>query len=182
MNHLTQNELQEIADGGRASEENAAAELHLRLCQECTKRLAVLRLIERAIRSLPLEKAPPGLSRNVLKSLGIGEASSWLYTLVRNLAPLAALTCVLVVVSLVLGRPAVQAGGGVSGESAGWLIELAGRYAFLGMQALNNWAGTYLSFALARQSIGLTGFLLVFLAAIALLDRYVFMPRLRKRP
>lgn len=180
MNHLSHEELQEHA-GGRLPDERAAlAQAHLRACAECTRRLGSLRTLERALRSLPLERAPQGLSANVLRSLGIRESQSWLYTLSMNFAPLVALLLVLTVVYLVLGKPVMGAQSQTAaGESAGSLLQLADRYSAVGVQSVNAWVGTY--FAFAKTSAGVTGFLLLFLALIGLLDKYLFMPLLRRR-
>jgi hypothetical protein len=154
--------------------------MHLRSCRECSARLGSVRAIDRSLRSLPLEKAPAGLSRDVLAKLGVPDAPSWIYTLLKNIAPLVALTAVLIVVYLALGKsPGADAASGGSNESARGLLQMAEEYTALGVRALNAWAGTYFSFA--KSSAGLAGFLVAFLAVIALLDRYLVMPFFRKR-
>lgn len=182
MNHLTQHELFEYADALLPDERMAAAETHLRTCGPCSRRLASFRRVERSLRSLPLEKASADLSRNVLRSLGLQDAPSWIYSLLKSLAPLAALSAVLVVVTLVLGRGPIAGDATGAGESARGLFQLADQYGGTWIRELNAWAGSYLSFAVAKNSLGLTGFLLLFLGGIALLDRFVVMPRFRKRP
>lgn len=179
MNHPTHEELMDHADGLLESGRAAAAEAHLRDCAECASRLRAIRTVERAIRSLPLEPAPQDLSRAVLKRIGIREAPPLLYTLFKNFAPLAALSVIMVVVYVILGKPSGAADAAASGESARGLFQMADQYSSSAVAAVNAWASTYLSFA--KNSAGLAGFLLVFLGVVALLDKFIVMPRIRKR-
>lgn len=179
MNHLSQEELHGHADGLLSPERELNAASHVRSCDECRARFGAIRALERALRSLPLESAAPDVARIVLARLGVREAPSWIFTLLKNVAPLFALTAVLVVVYIVLGKPAGAADARGAGESARGLFQMADGYTAAGVQALNAWMGTYFSFA--TNSVGLMGFLVFFFGGIALLDRFVVMPRFRKR-
>jgi anti-sigma factor RsiW len=179
MNHLTNDDLYAYADGNLPEEDRMKADLHLRGCASCRERSGAIRTLDRAIRSVPLERASPGLSREVLSRLGLRETPSWVYTLLKNIAPLVALTAVVAVAYVAIapsGGPAEATG---AGESARGLLQTADRYSAMGVQSINAWMGTYFSFA--KNSAGLMGFLVVFLGAIALLDRFVVMPMFRKR-
>ncbi len=180
MNHLSQEELQDHAGGDLPDERAAAAaDLHLRTCAECARRIDHFRALERALRSMPLERASEDLSRTVLKRLGIREGQSWLFTLFMNFAPLLALLAVLAVVHFILGRQPAGAPGQNSGEGVRTLFQFADKYSAVGIQSVNDWVGKYLAFMKGRG--GLTGFLILFLGAIALLDKYIVMPLIRRR-
>ncbi len=82
--HLTDELLEELADdlrapsgpapsglapSGIAGEARREAERHLADCPHCAARLASLRRIGSALRALPLERAPEGFTRSILRTL-----------------------------------------------------------------------------------------------------------------
>jgi anti-sigma factor RsiW len=179
MNHLTSDQVQEYVDGALSSD----VELHLRGCSLCQSRVNAFRTIDRSLRSLPLEEASPKFTERVLRELGLRSTPSFTWLFFRNLAPFLALTFVAGVLILALkvtgkfdstelGQTSVatqevykQVGGGVS----------------TGLQAFNSWVGNYLSFAFAKNTYGLTAFIFIFLGGIALLDKFLIMPMMKKR-
>ena len=179
MNHLTSHQIQEYV-GGVAPD---AIELHVRLCSECQSNVSAFRALERAIRSIPLEKASPRFTERIMRSLSIKQSTSFSWMLFKNLAPILALMIVAGIVFAVLRATGVwqatelqqtatltqtvydQFGGSLNG----------------GVQTFNDWMAKYFSFAFARNTYGLTAFVLIFLGAIALLDKYILMPMMKKR-
>ncbi|HEX9005854.1 MAG TPA: hypothetical protein VF889_01075 [Bacteroidota bacterium] len=72
--HLTDDLLEELADAllapsGTADEALQEAERHLADCPHCAARLKALRGIGAALRALPLERAPEGFTRSLLREL-----------------------------------------------------------------------------------------------------------------
>lgn len=88
MNHLTSHQIQDSLDGMLTNE----AELHLRICPECQSKLNTARTIERTLHSIPLEAASAGFTERVMQNLGIKTSPSLAWTILRNIAPLVALT------------------------------------------------------------------------------------------
>ena len=177
MTHLTDDTLFAAAGG----QIDPGASSHLESCVECRARLASVRSLERALRAIPLEEPSPALAGAVLARIGLRESPSWLYTLLRNVGPLVALGAILAVVYLVMGPSAPTSSSlpAVGGESARTMFRLADEYGASSLQAINAWFAGHLAFA--KGSGGLLAFLAFFLVGIALLDRYVLMPRFRRR-
>ncbi len=50
-----------------------------------------------------------------------------------------------------------------------------------GVQAFNDWMAKYFSFAFAKNTFGLASFIIIFFGVIALLDKYLIMPMMKKR-
>ena len=179
MNHLTSAELQDHIDGG-GREETAD---HLRICRECQSSLAQIRQIENALRMVPLEQPSSGLTEHVMRRLGIRQSPSFSWLLMKNLAPLLALGvtgCIIVF--------ALQTFGIVRGESVQQSVAYSQNlYGTVGERvsstvgALNLWLEKYASFAFARNSYYLTAFLMAFFGLIALMDKFVIAPMMRKR-
>ena len=70
------------------------------------------------------------------------------------------------------------------GQSASDLQSVSGKIGNQvgeGLTVFSQWAGKYLGFAFAKNSYGLTGFIVCLFGAIALLDKFILGPRMRKR-
>lgn len=179
MNHLTQEELHNHLDGELASD----IELHLRACASCQSKLKALQAIDRSLRSMPLEHAGPGFTERVMQELRVSASPSFGWTVLRNLAPLLALAIVVTVTLVVLNLAGVFDTGEFrqTGVVAKGVYDKVGGSMTTGIQAFNSWISKYFSFAFANNTYGLTSFVLFFLGAIALLDKYLIMPMMRKR-
>ncbi len=181
MNHLSNEHLQRYADGICNGEDIPMIETHLQLCTECGRKLKLLRRTDEVLRSLPLEQPSADFTQSVMKALRIQEAPSLLWIFLKNFAPVVALTVVIGATFMILSYTGVFQGSQNSITNAEGLYRQAEKSLSGGIQTFNSWLGTYVSFAFAKNSIGLTGFLLVFFAGIALFDKFVLMPMLRKR-
>jgi hypothetical protein len=131
------------------------------------------------LRRVPLERPSPALARAVLARIAGAETPSWVYTLLKNVAPLVALMLVLVAVYAVLGSSGAPAQVQGTGESARSMFRLADEYGAAGIRGFNAWCAAHLAFA--KGSGGLATFLVFFLGGVALVDRYILMPRFRRR-
>jgi anti-sigma factor RsiW len=63
--------LQEYVDGGLPPAEAAEVERHLAACDACRAEIVFLQAIDAALSESPVERAPAGLSRNVLDMIAI---------------------------------------------------------------------------------------------------------------
>ena len=181
MNHPTPEQLYDLIDGDTEATSRNAVEAHLRDCPECRKTVGGFKWLGEAIRRAPLERAPEEFTRKVMKELE--ESSSLAWTILKNLAPFVALLIVAGLVLIILQVSGSFDGSGVqeSVRATQSFIDRAGNGASSGITALNGWLGTYFSFAFARSSYGLTVFLIALFGAIALLDKFLFMPRMKRR-
>jgi anti-sigma factor RsiW len=180
MNHLTTTQMQEYADG---LSEGSGYESHVRSCAECRMNLKRFRDLEKTLRRIPLERVSSGFTEGLMKQLGVRESSSFAWAILKNLAPLLALTFVLGVLFAVLQLSGVFQGSQVqpSVEATQSAYVKLGGSVSAAIGAFNGWLEKYFSFAFAKSSYGLTVFLLLFLGAIALLDRFLLMPMMRRR-
>jgi predicted anti-sigma-YlaC factor YlaD len=175
MNHPTTQQLQEYADGVRPEQ----LELHLHACPSCRGRVEFIGNLERSLRSLPRESVPPEFTQRVMKQIGIRESATFGWSVVRNLAPFVALTIVLGILVAVM-----KLSGSPVPESVGQTQSIASTAAAKMSSALGTatqWAKTFLPFAFAEQSSGITVFALLFLGVVGMLDRFVIAPIFRKR-
>jgi len=63
--------LQDYVDGALPPAEAAEVERHLEACNACRAELAFIRAIDAALSESPVERAPAGLSRNVLDMIAV---------------------------------------------------------------------------------------------------------------
>jgi len=177
MSHPTDQQLQELADGLRA----APVELHLRSCPSCRQRVERLHDFERALRSLPVDHLSPDFTQRVMKQIGIRESATFGWSIVRGLAPFLAL---MIVLGLLVGVMKYFGSGSSVTESVGQTQSMASTAAAkvsAALGAATQWTQKLLPFAFAKQSSGMTAFILLFLGFVGLLDRFVIAPFFRKR-
>jgi anti-sigma factor RsiW len=100
MNHLSNIQLSEYADRQHGATEFAEMEAHLRSCMICTRKLREMERFDRVAARALREKAPAELESKVFKRLGIQEAPSMAWDILKSIAPAFAL---LLVVGIVIG-------------------------------------------------------------------------------
>ncbi len=179
MNHLTQEQIDEASAGGIPAETG----LHLHGCSECQARLHASKKLDRALRKIALDRAGSNFTDTVLRQIVVGSATPFAWTLFKNLAPVIALTVVAGIAIMVLRYFGVFQGSEFQQTTAGAQSiydQTAGQIAG-GVNVFNGWMGKYFSFAFARTTYGLTAFVGCFLGAVALFDKYVLMPKFRRR-
>jgi hypothetical protein len=182
MSHPSEYQLQQFIDKILDEEQGRSISLHLLSCVPCAQRVRRLERMETLVKRSLTERAPAGISENVLNRLGIHEAPSFAWTILKNLAPVFGLVIIGVVVFLVFkvtGRledPAIQS----SLQAGQSVYAKIGQSLTSGIGAFNHWMKTYIPFAFAGNSGLLTAFITLFLLAIALLDRFIFAPMMRK--
>jgi anti-sigma factor RsiW len=183
MKHPTKAELLEYEDlsSGTAGDRYIAD--HLAECSQCRAVHAANRHFREALRLIPPEKTSPVFTPGVLKRLGIPEAPSLWWIFLRNFAPiLAAVVIVLTVITV-----GSMAGGGTDANVQRTLLDYgkmedAVRVAWGGASGwIADLLKTHLPFVFVKDSSWLTAYLVVLFVGIALLDRYIFGPLLRRR-
>ena len=183
MNHLTFQQLQDYADKLPTITDSREIELHLRMCNECSDRLNAFQNFDSVLRRVPLERVSGEFTHNVMKKLRLNKPPSYAWKIFESLAPILALILIAVIVYALFQytgtydksemKQSLQLTQSVYNKLGGSVTE--------GLNLLNGWMGKYLSFAFAKNSYGLTTFLLVFFGAVALLDKYLLRPLFKKR-
>jgi len=183
MKHLTLDQLQEYVDGFIDPQRRNEIDLHLHTCDECGGKMKSLRLFESSLKNIPLERVGPNFTQRVMKQLKIQESPSIVWLIFKNLAPLLGLFIVIGIVYGVLKFTGILEGPGV-GESITATQSAYNSVAneiSTGVSVFNGWLKNLFPFLYAKSSYGLTVFLVVLFIIVALLDKFVFMPIVRRR-
>jgi len=179
MKHLTMQQVSDYGEGITSPE----VESHIRTCQQCRAALRLQDRIENAFRRIPTEEVPDDFADRTLRRLGIRAHSPFAWNLLKNFAPVVALVLVGGAVFAVLYYTGVLGGT----QEVGITTPAAQPHGSLshqlsnGVSSFNRWINTYLSFAFAKNTYAMTAFVAGFFAAIALVDKFVLMPLMRKR-
>ena len=183
MEHITEQILQEFIEKRLSSQETRIVSSHLSGCSSCNEQMKSYSLLHRTIKQIPLEKVSSDFTTQLLKKLNIKEAPSFLWNLLTNIAPLLLITVVLVIL---VG--ALQVSGALNTPEVSNSIQLTQKaYSVVsdgltsGSQTVNSWLNTLFPFKFASEGLTFTIFLICFLSAIALLDKFLFIKLLRKR-
>ncbi|HUL43069.1 MAG TPA: hypothetical protein VLY03_01795 [Bacteroidota bacterium] len=179
MNHLSMAQLFECADGTGSD----TVSRHLNACEECRARLRAVIVTEREIRTLPHEHPSEQFTRRVMERLGIKGSSSLAWTVFRNLGPLVAMSAVTGIVFVVLKRTGVLGGSdiGESMSATGKLADSVTHQLSGGAATLSMWLQNLLPSGFGGSSLTVAIFLLLSLAAVGVLDRFIVSPIWRKR-
>ncbi len=117
------------------------------------------------------------------EQIGIGSAPPFAWALLKNLAPVIALTVVTGIAIVVMRYFGVFQGSELQQSTPGAqsIYDQTAGYIAEGGRVFSGWGGIYFSFAFARTTYGLTAFVGCFLGAVALFDKHVLMPKLWKK-
>ncbi len=183
MSHIPTGLLQEFLDGVPGEEERARVSAHLAGCPECRSSLDALRALDRALRQMPAETAPGDFTTRVMRRLGLEDSPSFVWAILKNVAPVVGLAVVVTILLVVLRLTGTVSGSDVdqSVEATRGVYDAVRSGLGTGFSAFSTWIQGYLAFAFAKSTYTLTTFLLIFLGVVALLDKFVFMPMIRRR-
>ena len=179
MNHLSYLQLQEVLAGDATREQ----ELHASRCAACRAGIEELRRIDITLRSLPAERTTGEFEGNVMRRIGLRSSPSFVWILFKNIAPAFALLLVSVIVVATLNYFGAFEGSGLQQSASNlqsatdWLSTEVAQVT----STFTQWLEKYFSFAFAKSSYGLTAYVVFFLAAVALVDKFLLMPMMRKR-
>jgi anti-sigma factor RsiW len=183
MNHPAEQELFDYADGLLGPSRSALIRSHLEECSRCRAAVGAAVAVSGALRRIGPERPSPQFTGRLLNRLGLQEATPLWWLFLRNLAPL-------LVAAGVAGTLLVLGGGGegTQGGSAQKSLIDVPRIAAAVREAVGTvsaWTTglftSHVSFSLGRDALSQTVYLALLFAAIALLDRYVLGPMLRRR-
>jgi len=183
MQHLTDREIQELADKKVMNNSFSQASRHLMECSVCAERVRAISELSRSIRRIELERPSKDFTSHVIRKIGIKEAPSLVWKVFTNLAPLFMLTIVLVAI---VG--ALQISGATDNQEIASAVESV-RTSYLAVTkqltsvstGVNDWMKKYLPFAFAGNSTSLIIFLVCFFSAIAFLDKHLFAHLMKRR-
>ncbi|MBI5214238.1 MAG: hypothetical protein HY960_00635 [Ignavibacteriae bacterium] len=183
MQHLTDREIQELADTKVKNNSFTQANRHLMECRICAERVRAISELSRSIKKIRLEHPSKDFTSQLIRKIGIKEAPSFAWKVLTNFAPLFMLTIVMVVL---VG--ALQISGTTESQEITLAVEKvqtaysdATKQISTASTALNVWLKKLFPFAFAGDSVTLIIFLVCFLSAIALLDKYLFAHFVKRR-
>jgi len=179
MSHLTMAQLLEYVDGVR----NDIVSAHLSGCAECRAQLQSLIAMDQRIRAIPPDHPTDLFGPQVMSRLGVRESSSLVWTVVRNLAPLIALSAVTGIVFVVLNVAGVFGSSNI-GDSVSATGKIAGSVSQAidgGLSIFRSWTQKLLPSVIVGSSSTMVFFLLAVFGGVALLDKFIFNPLWRRR-
>lgn len=177
MNHLSIEQIDEFVDGALEPRRMEEIDLHLRTCEECRGKLLALRRFDRMLRRLPPQRVSPAFTTRVLSSLGVDESPSLAWTILKNLAPLVALTLVVGIVMLILRLSGSTLGP--TPQATQTITGTIGDAVSVGTSTLSRWLRTISP--IASGGYGLTVLVLLLFALIAAIDRFIFLPLAKRK-
>jgi hypothetical protein len=183
MNHLTTGELHNYVKGLLSQAEYNECDPHIQNCKQCAERVRIFQLLESVLPTVPLESVSPDFTQKVTEKLKIQEHPSLAWKILQNFAPVFALAIVLVIVYVILDYLGVLQGSQMQ-QSVQYTQSIYGKIVdgvAMSIKILNEWLQTYFSFAFTKNSYGLTVFLVLFFSAIAVLDKFLFVPMMRRK-
>ncbi len=158
-------------------------ELHLRTCADCQATLRSIKAVDRAVHQLSLEEPSTAFTERVLRQLGIRKSVSLGWIIARNLAPLFALSFIVVVLFVVF-----NAVGAFGGSNVGEPVTVTETFVTSISNSISAGVSSFglqleklFPLAFAKQNYGFTILVIVVLCVVAMLDKFVLNPLWRKR-
>ncbi len=182
MNHPRNEELQEFADGFCDEQTRARIELHLRTCTDCKARVESLVNLRDIMQRVLVEKVPYSFTNRVMRRIGIRESSSFLWFLLKNIAPIVGLLIVVGIVYAALAFTGILGTSTVSQSDStiNTIYEKFSGELTTATSAFNGWLKRIFPFLYSKTSYSLIAVLVVIIVA-ALLDKYLLIPIFRRR-
>jgi hypothetical protein len=176
--HLQPVEIELYLNNELQARDLAAADEHLRRCEQCRRELKLARSIDSALREVPRLLPSGDFTGRVMRELGIGESQSFIWGFLSNLAPLVAMVIVSGLIYLALAAAGVMK---PENEQANPVLDYRplGDAVDKGIGALNGWLVSLTSNLGVTTTTAL--FLVFLLAVIVTADRFLFVPFLRRR-
>jgi len=178
--HIPQDLIQAFVDGGLEREEEQAVRAHLSSCGECREACETFRAFDDALRGLPVEKTNAAFTATVMHLLGLSPAGRRVPSLAENMGYLAGLLIVLgVMVSAFVWTGVI---GGVEAEQGLFRGYLSGAGDFVGsgVEAFAGWLTTFFPFAFGKGALGISFFVFLIVALLAVVDHLAERRLLRK--
>jgi anti-sigma factor RsiW len=183
MNHPTQQELFEYADGALAPSRSEEIAAHLEACPGCRDARRASVLLDGALRRVRPDRPSRDFTARVLGRLGVKESTPLVWLFLRNFAPVLVAGTVAIAI-MTLGSAGPEPGGGPGQKSLFDASQAVGTLNRV-LEAFTSWTGSlsarYLAFSVGKDSFSLMILIPCLLAGIGLLDRFFLGPILRRR-
>ncbi len=183
MNHFSLSQIQEYADGILNEASSKELEIHLKTCNECSIKMAVLKNIEVAIRTVPLVYAQSNFTQRVMSKLSTEEVSDFAWGILKSLAPIISLAFLVGIIFVLFQytgllqnsevQQTIHASKSIYSVSTSKITE--------SVSMLNIWLQKYIPFVYQKTHYWMTTFIFLLFIIVALLDKYIIMPMIRKR-
>ncbi|GEM_PF-5441324 len=181
--HIPDTTLQEYADRALSPEVMHSIREHCHQCDYCAQRVRAVTSLGRGMKRIPLEKPSQNFTDRVMESLGIQESPSLIWKFVSFISPI-----ILVVITLAVSATAYftlsswkGTGNSDSATSITQTFDTAKKALTTSTHEVNLWLTKLFPFHFSNDGLYLTVFLICFLTAIGLLDRYLFPHFLKKQ-
>ncbi|HLX11893.1 MAG TPA: hypothetical protein VKS81_03690 [Bacteroidota bacterium] len=180
MNHPSEIELQQFVDAKRHDE---SMNEHLRTCYACTRKVRVCEKNDRMVALALRVKGPAGIEEKILRRLGISEAPSLAWIVLKNLAPALGLLIVAgsIIAIFYLTGVLQQSELKTPADATSATYAHFAQTVNAGSTSVTRWLHATLPFLFGAKGISITLFFVVFFLILVLLDRYVMMPFARAR-
>jgi hypothetical protein len=183
MNHLTSEMLHEYLDNLNEGKTRVQIELHIETCEICSGKLKLLRTIDSALNRMKRESVDAGFTQRIMNQLEIKESSTIVWSIFKNLAPLLGLVVIISIIYGVLKYTGKLEGSGVGDTISATqsVYDSASGEISKGISSFTGWMKNLFPFLYTKGSYSLAAFLIVFFIIVALLDKFIFMPIVRRK-
>jgi len=183
MKHLTPTQIQEYVDNISDENEFHEIELHLNICRECTEKLNAYKELDSVLRKVQLEKVSVDFTQGIIRHLGLHEQPSFSWAFFKNLAPLIGLTIIISTLYFTSKYFGLYESSDIkqSVHPSQMIYNTVKIGLSDGLAAFTNWLQNIFPFLYSKSSYSLTVFLLLLFGIVALLDRFIFMPIVKKK-
>ncbi|MBA4312576.1 MAG: hypothetical protein C0417_08090 [Chlorobiaceae bacterium] len=183
MNHLTSELIQEYLDGLVTTDIRNSIEIHLDDCNICRDKMKSYQAIDSALKTMPCENANPYFTQRVMERLGIKESPSIIWSIFKNLAPLLGLIIIVGVIYAALRFTGKLEGSGVGDTVTATqsVYNTAASGISSGISSFTGWMKNIFPFLYTKNSYGIVVYLLILFIIVALLDKFIFMPIVKRK-
>ena len=180
MNHFSSIQFQEYLDGVLDETISKNIRLHLETCLECSAKMKSLKEFELLLRNMPLEHTSNKFTERVMSKLGIEETPHFVWEFFKNLAPVVALALLIGILYVVFQYTGAFQNSHMQ-QSSGSVYNTLTNTMRDGVAVYKDFTEKYLPFFYQRTTSLLILFSVVFFGAVALLDKYLLVPMMKRK-
>jgi hypothetical protein len=182
MNHPKDDEMQEFADGFCEEQVRSQIESHILTCAECKERVEGLIKLSSVIRRVSLERVPDTFTDRVMRKIGAGESSSFLWFLLKNIAPVIGLFIIVGIVYFGLTFTGIIGTSDVdqSNSTINNMLDKFSGDITSATSAFGGWLKRVFPFLYTEGSYSII-IVMIVLALGAIFDRFILIPIFRRR-
>lgn len=173
--HITADRLQAFLDRSLVGTEAEMVQRHIDECPRCAARYRSYERFDRSLRKLPVERVNDGFTREVMGKLHLAPPSPFGFRILENLAYVFGLLIVLGVMTAVFlwtgvidTAPLTQTEGAADSFMADAGVRFTAAF-----ESLTRWLTEFFPFAFSKSALGISGFLLIALFLLLIVDRLV---------